>query len=351
MKKKLLKTMVSAAFAVMLTLNAGAAFAREVVTVNVHNTAENGLYITMDGNRLEFGEARPYIDKNGRTQVPVREFCEQLGCTVEEGADGQATVVKNSKTVTFKAGESTVRTNGLAREMDTAAVISDGRIYVPMRYAAEELGYPVEYTTSDEEPESSREIYVVGEDEIPPEILDELASRMPEDEFEEIFGGGLVKEVYGEEDIPEDYARLLSGIITEGKLYMATAEDVNSQSKDYLDKRAVDLSKGAAGFELPAAAEDAAVYNSAALANHGGDLLIKYVPAAGTVSDGEIWISLYAYNEDVPTPYRVASFSSGCGQSTAALLKGLRDDRIYTIRVGAENIAPAAGAVIIVAAV
>ncbi|NLD50281.1 MAG: copper amine oxidase N-terminal domain-containing protein [Clostridiaceae bacterium] len=113
-------------------------------SVNVFG--EMPLRIVIDGDRLLFPDAQPFIDSNGRTQTPARFIGEELGATVTwDGAAQKATFVKNSKKLILYIGKKEYELDGKKLQMDTAAIIKEDRTYVPARYVAEAFGATVRW--------------------------------------------------------------------------------------------------------------------------------------------------------------------------------------------------------------
>ncbi len=115
------------------------------------------LRIELDGNEMTFTD-KPFIDKDGRTQIPVREFCEKLGCNVSWLQDVRkvnvSTVTEDESKInggaggdnlSFTIGKRQYTINGTYYDMDTEARIVEDRTYVPLRYLAEALNYYVGY--------------------------------------------------------------------------------------------------------------------------------------------------------------------------------------------------------------
>lgn len=116
------------------------------------------LRIELDGRALEF-TSKPFIDEEGRTQVPVREFCEQLNYGVRWFEDPDRVCISTvppdldksnggsagGASFWFTIGEKQYRRNGTYYDMDTAAQIIDGKTYVPLRYLAQAARYSVAY--------------------------------------------------------------------------------------------------------------------------------------------------------------------------------------------------------------
>ena len=135
--------------------------------------------VTVNGNQVNFGDAKPFVDGNGRTMVPLRPIAEAMNLNVyweqstqtacfssyhgwgavekRYGATEYGEVEYEGIYVNFPIGSKTYayEWNGLVvgtdhfvydREeftMDTAAVAKDGRTYAPVRYLAQHYGYDV----------------------------------------------------------------------------------------------------------------------------------------------------------------------------------------------------------------
>ncbi|RAU94317.1 stalk domain-containing protein [Paenibacillus sp. YN15] len=109
--------------------------------------------VQVNSNLIQFPDAQPFIDDQGRTQVPVRFVSEELGYQVDWSrlSDGQINVqLKNDagKTLTLETGKSTAVVDGKAEAMDTAAVLRDGRVYVPLRFISESKGIRVQWDSN-----------------------------------------------------------------------------------------------------------------------------------------------------------------------------------------------------------
>lgn len=106
-----------------------------IFTVNQNTYTVSGQSITMD--------VSPFIS-NGRTFIPVRYLADALGAnTAWDPVNQEVTITKGSTTMVMDIGSSTISINGVATQMDVAAVIEDGRTYLPVCYVAEAFGYSV----------------------------------------------------------------------------------------------------------------------------------------------------------------------------------------------------------------
>jgi hypothetical protein len=110
---------------------------------------EMPLRIVVNGDRLYFPDAQPFIDSNGRTQTPARFIGEELGATVTwDGAAQKATFVKGNKKLILYIGKKEYELDGNKLQMDTVALLQDGRTFVPARYVAEAFGATVRWDSS-----------------------------------------------------------------------------------------------------------------------------------------------------------------------------------------------------------
>ena len=116
----------------------------------------NQLDVTVNGRKIDFS-LKPFIDENGRTLVPIKDFCGSIKKSFSLSENPENIIINPhsdttlesggylSDSVIFKIGEKNYEINGKIHETDTAAQIRDGSAYVPLRVIAEFLGYSVVY--------------------------------------------------------------------------------------------------------------------------------------------------------------------------------------------------------------
>lgn len=86
---------------------------------------------------------------NNRSMYPFRECLENMGATVLWDNVNQIAIGEyNGITIEFPIGRNEYWINGVKHEMDTTSYIDNsiGRTYIPIRFAAEGLGFTVEWT-------------------------------------------------------------------------------------------------------------------------------------------------------------------------------------------------------------
>jgi len=93
-------------------------------------------------------EALPYV-KNDRTYVPVRFVAEALGAKVDwVGEEKKVIITTEETTIEMFQQSCEMYVNGEKKVMDAEVEVLGGRTMVPVRFAAEELGYTVEWDES-----------------------------------------------------------------------------------------------------------------------------------------------------------------------------------------------------------
>ncbi|WP_003513749.1 MULTISPECIES: copper amine oxidase N-terminal domain-containing protein [Acetivibrio] len=104
------------------------------------------LRVVVNGEELYFPDEKPFIDANGRTQTPARFIGEALGATVTWDGNAKKAVFKMSgTTLELLIGKREYQLNGQKKQMDTEALLINGRTFVPARYVAEAFGATVRW--------------------------------------------------------------------------------------------------------------------------------------------------------------------------------------------------------------
>ena len=118
------------------------------------NPRDNSVVVVSDGKELEilvkgtpvvFSDAKPFVDSENRTQVPIRAIAEILNCNVEWNQEQQLATITDSdgKVIQLTIGDRQLIVDNKIVEMDTAAIVIDGRTYIPIRFISEALGLNV----------------------------------------------------------------------------------------------------------------------------------------------------------------------------------------------------------------
>jgi hypothetical protein len=109
-------------------------------------SAQTTVDIMLNGKSVNFYDAKPFIDSNGRTQVPVRFIAEALGAVVKwDKSTKTVTITHEEKEIKILIGKRSYAANGKNKQMDTAAVLKEDRTFVPVRFIGEEFGARVNW--------------------------------------------------------------------------------------------------------------------------------------------------------------------------------------------------------------
>ena len=105
---------------------------------------EPGIKITVNGSPVD-SDVAPFMQDN-RVMVPIRFVGEALGAAVNWNQEaGEATVSLGSTLINIFPLDHTVLVNGKTVELDVHAVLLEGRVFVPLRFIAENLGSSVDW--------------------------------------------------------------------------------------------------------------------------------------------------------------------------------------------------------------
>ena len=110
--------------------------------------ADGAVNIVINGKAVAFTESSgcPYVDQNNRTMVPLRVTMEATGAAVgwDQGAQ-TAIVITEHDRIEVPVGADYLYNNNKKLQNDTAAVVKDGRTYLPIRAVLESADYKVEW--------------------------------------------------------------------------------------------------------------------------------------------------------------------------------------------------------------
>lgn len=102
--------------------------------------------VRIDNQNVQFteGSGTPFIDSANRTQVPFRQTMEAFGCAVDwDNGTRTAVATKDGIIVEVPIDQPYIFKNGEKILNDTAALIKDGRTYLPIRAVLEAFGAQV----------------------------------------------------------------------------------------------------------------------------------------------------------------------------------------------------------------
>ena len=159
-----------------------------ILVIDEDTALVNGELVTLD--------VAPVI-ADGRTLVPFRFIGEALGATIDwNDEERAATYTKDGLEIVLHLDMAHAIVDGEEVELDTAPVIMNERIMVPVRFVSETLGYEVAW-----EAETSR-VTITGELAVEEEVVDEEMDEEIDEEIED--EEELDEEIEDEEEMDED---------------------------------------------------------------------------------------------------------------------------------------------------
>lgn len=115
-----------------------------ISSVTYSNTLPINIYI--NETLVDFNDVNPFIDANNRTLVPVRFLSEDFGGRVQWVPETrEVLILKEDTRITLKIGSKFAKVNNKIYEMDTQAIILDGRTLVPLRFVSEAFDFEINY--------------------------------------------------------------------------------------------------------------------------------------------------------------------------------------------------------------
>lgn len=118
------------------------------VTKTVKVNVSGGISIEIDGRPVKTDVA-PYIS-NDRTLLPIRAVSERLGAEVSWVSETETAVIEKDGTrIELVKDSDTALVNGSEVKLEQPAVIVQGRVMVPIRFIAEQLGCDVSWDETD----------------------------------------------------------------------------------------------------------------------------------------------------------------------------------------------------------
>jgi len=107
---------------------------------------DSSVQVLVNGQQVSFPDATPFIDKNGRVQAPARFVAQALGAQVAwDGDKDTAYITGQGKSIALFPGHDAAKVNGAEVKLDSGALLINDRVYVPVRFIAENLGAVVQW--------------------------------------------------------------------------------------------------------------------------------------------------------------------------------------------------------------
>ncbi|MFZ5596261.1 MAG: stalk domain-containing protein [Bacillota bacterium] len=118
-------------------------FSLEVIVIDPQ---DHGVTVLVNGSRIVFPGAEPYISADGLPMVPVRFISEALGAQVGWDPDRQLVTINiDGETIALNIGQKTVLVNGTEKYLEAAPVVVKGRTMAPPGFAGAFPGVEVNW--------------------------------------------------------------------------------------------------------------------------------------------------------------------------------------------------------------
>jgi hypothetical protein len=113
------------------------------------SAAENAAFsLRVNGKIYQIAADAQPINVDGRTLIPPSELAAAFSGSFNQGAalsGGSVTLTAGGTVIEFAVDKTSAKVNGIETALDTPPVTRDGRVYLPFRFTAENLGYTVSW--------------------------------------------------------------------------------------------------------------------------------------------------------------------------------------------------------------
>lgn len=108
--------------------------------------AEEDVVVTIDGTKITFPDAQPFVDMRDRTLVPLRFVSEAMGAKVDWENETRTVVIeKDEDIIRYTIGQPIAYLNGEMLTFDSYGILKESRTFVPLRFIAEMLSCDVDW--------------------------------------------------------------------------------------------------------------------------------------------------------------------------------------------------------------
>lgn len=119
-----------------------------VLSSYIWAAAEQTPGFQVDGQNVEFNldTGLPYVSDNGRAMMPLRACLNSIDCQVDWNQEAQmVSLIKGNIKVEVVINQKYIYVNQKKFFTDSAAIVQNGRTYLPLRAVMEALGYTVDW--------------------------------------------------------------------------------------------------------------------------------------------------------------------------------------------------------------
>lgn len=140
-------------------------FSFNIFSVSAFN---KDIQVVVNGSIVDFPDARPFINKDSRTLVPVRFISNSLGAEVNWIPKEKNVIIKKSqKEISLTIGINESLIDGYPITFDTKPILKENRTFVPLRFIAEAFGADVNWN-------EENNTIIINNSQIPKENTDKI---------------------------------------------------------------------------------------------------------------------------------------------------------------------------------
>ncbi|ALS25891.1 alpha/beta hydrolase family protein [Paenibacillus sp. 32O-W] len=142
----------------------------------------NGVKVSVKGKDVVFPDAQPY--KNGGVlMLPLRPASGPLGLKIAfDKASGTVRLSGDDTSVVFRLGSSTATVNGKQRSFGQSSLAKHNRIYVPLSFFRDVLGYPTSLDAN------KLEVSIGNAALTPEELAERVVDLLESGRYQELYG-------------------------------------------------------------------------------------------------------------------------------------------------------------------
>ncbi len=106
--------------------------------------ADEDVKISLNGGLVSNQEYAPFIDENGRTMISIRWVADELQFDTDWNETTKTATVQNgTDVIKLELNSHKISKNNTTIEMDTIPVLKNNRLFVPLKYVSQCLGFDV----------------------------------------------------------------------------------------------------------------------------------------------------------------------------------------------------------------
>ncbi|AFS79658.1 copper amine oxidase-like protein [Gottschalkia acidurici 9a] len=121
-----------------------------ISNTTIASMENNGdILIKVNGKFIEFDDEKPFINSDYRALVPLQFIVNELGAEADWIFQSQTIRINTKKEVSLNIGAYKAIVNSEEVNLDPMPTINNGKVFVPLRFISETLGFHTEWDDKD----------------------------------------------------------------------------------------------------------------------------------------------------------------------------------------------------------